>query len=470
MNCKFCGAQLEENVTVCPACGEALEEVAPVEETAPVEEVTPVEEAAPVEEVAPIEETAPVEEVAPAKKEKKAKKPMGKGAKAIIAICLVLVMLVGLAAGAIYALGFSFDWNNWKADNKNVKTSYTAADFMAKLSADTVVATLGDRELTNGMLQLYYGRQLWDLVEEYGDYLSYLGLDLSKPLSQQEFPYAEDMTWEHYFIEMAIDAWMQQQTLVLMAEAEDYKFPEGLQDHLNALGATLDAQAVQNGLKDGNALVQKEMGANTDVEIYTQYSAIYNQAAEYYSALYESMEPSTEQVEKYFDEHADELYQQYYITKETNPVIDVRHILLMPEVDSEESRAVCLQKAEALLQQWKDGVATEESFAQLANEHSKDPGSNTNGGLYEFVYQGDMVDTFDAWCFDESRKPGDTGIVETSYGFHIMYFVYGADEWYRASYQNFKSEMCAEMVATAAAKYELQVQYHKIVLSQINFD
>ena len=27
----------------------------------------------------------------------------------------------------------------------------------------------------------------------------------------------------------------------------------------------------------------------------------------------------------------------YYITKETNPVIDVRHILLMPEVDSEES-------------------------------------------------------------------------------------------------------------------------------------
>ena len=34
-----------------------------------------------------------------------------------------------------------------------------------------------------------------------------------------------------------------------------------------------------------------------------------------------------------------------------------------------------------------------------------------------------MVTEFNDWCFDESRKPGDHGIVETSYGYHLMYFV-----------------------------------------------
>ena len=150
--------------------------------------------------------------------------------------------------------------------------------------------------------------------------------------------------------------------------------------------------------------------------------------------------------------------------------MDVRHILLIPAETTEESKAACLQEAEALLEQWKTGEATEESFAQLANEHSEDPGSNTAGGLYEFVYPGKMVETFDAWCFDESRKPGDTGIVETDYGYHIMYFVYGADEWYRAAYQNMCGEMCQKMITNSYNDHPLEVYYHKVVLSKIDFE
>ena len=33
-----------------------------------------------------------------------------------------------------------------------------------------------------------------------------------------------------------------------------------------------------------------------------------------------------------------------------------------------------------------------------------------------------MVDAFENWCFDANRNPGDTGIVETTYGYHVMYF------------------------------------------------
>ena len=120
--------------------------------------------------------------------------------------------------------------------------------------------------------------------------------------------------------------------------------------------------------------------------------------------------------------------------EETNTV-NVRHILIQPETgklaegdegyeaEQEQLKAAAKQQAEELLEQWKSGGATEDFFAQLANENSSDGGSNTNGGLYEQVAPGQMVAAFNDWCFDASRKPGDTGIVETTYGYHVMYFV-----------------------------------------------
>ena len=117
---------------------------------------------------------------------------------------------------------------------------------------------------------------------------------------------------------------------------------------------------------------------------------------------------------------------------------DVRHILFMAdttgldsksetyEADLQAAKDAAKAKAEDALAQWKAGDATEDSFAALANELSEDGGSNTNGGLYTKVLKGQMVTEFNDWLFDESRKPGDTGIVfnEGSYtGYHVMYFV-----------------------------------------------
>ena len=121
---------------------------------------------------------------------------------------------------------------------------------------------------------------------------------------------------------------------------------------------------------------------------------------------------------------------------------NVRHILIAPEhsheegeehaedeTHSEEELAAAKATAEEILASWKAGEATEESFAALANEKSAD-GDGTTGGLYENVYPGQMVDNFNDWCFDVNRKPGDTGIVESSYGYHVMYFVGDSDVTY----------------------------------------
>ncbi len=107
--------------------------------------------------------------------------------------------------------------------------------------------------------------------------------------------------------------------------------------------------------------------------------------------------------------------------------IDVRHILFKfnetSEQPTDDEKKVTFEKAESLLNDWKNGDATEDSFAELAIQNTEDGGSKENGGLYEAVKPGQMVAAFDNWSFDKSRKPADTDIVETSYGYHVMYFV-----------------------------------------------
>lgn len=109
--------------------------------------------------------------------------------------------------------------------------------------------------------------------------------------------------------------------------------------------------------------------------------------------------------------------------------VNVRHILIRPvdeDADgtiSDAEKAAAEEKINGIYDEWKAGEATEESFAALANEKSEDPGSNTNGGLYENIFKGQMVSEFDSFCFAQ-HDSGDTGIVyNESTGYHLIYFV-----------------------------------------------
>lgn len=123
---------------------------------------------------------------------------------------------------------------------------------------------------------------------------------------------------------------------------------------------------------------------------------------------------------------------------------NVRHILVTEaNLDLAEGEKAgegeVLLAAQSILDQW-DG--TEEHFAKLAEEYTQDTGSVATGGLYENVMKGDMITEFNDWCYAEGRKAGDTGIVETTYGQHIMYFVgYGSNEYWH--------DACSDAMAEA---------------------
>lgn len=109
--------------------------------------------------------------------------------------------------------------------------------------------------------------------------------------------------------------------------------------------------------------------------------------------------------------------------------VTARHILFQTKDQnsgndlSEEEIAKKKTQAEDVLKKFNEGDKAEDSFAALANEYNEDTGSSSNGGLYEHIYPGQMVTEFNDWVFDANRKAGDVELVETDYGYHIIYFV-----------------------------------------------
>lgn len=125
-----------------------------------------------------------------------------------------------------------------------------------------------------------------------------------------------------------------------------------------------------------------------------------------------------------------------YVSQERNDTVtvNVRHALITPEGDTEDATeftddqwTAAEEKAKSILAQYVAGAKTPEAFGELAEEHSQDGRTaegalNAAGGLYTNVNPGDMVAEFDAWIFDSARVAGDTGLVKTTYGWHVMYF------------------------------------------------
>lgn len=119
------------------------------------------------------------------------------------------------------------------------------------------------------------------------------------------------------------------------------------------------------------------------------------------------------------------------IKRDNQYPVNVRQILFMvtdgadsdaTETETGHTDAEAKKLAEDALAKWKKGKATDESFAALATKLTEDTGSKESGGLYENVTKdSNYVEPFLNWCFADGRKKGDTGIIKTDYGYHVMY-------------------------------------------------
>ena len=445
MNCKKCNAEMVEDMKFCPACGAAQD-----------------------------------------------KNGLGAGKIALLvvlavaAIAVVAALVLGGKGGttpaettvpttAPAASGEATETTppmtvpaDGNPDDATCKGSYTLAEG-ATFNGDAVVATMGEHKLTNAELQVYYWMQVYDFLNQYGSYASMFGLDYTQPLDMQ-LSLEGAMTWQQYFLDAALDTWVNYQAMCNEANAASYVLDEEYVIYLQDLPESLESSALEMGYESAEDMIRRDMGPNASLAGYLNYLNNYYLGYMYYGDTLEQIPVTDAEVEAYYEAHIED-YKANGLEKTDERYVDVRHILITPEggdAATEEQWAAAEKEANDLLNEWLTKHPDEDGFAVMAEAYTDDPGSASNGGLYEDVYVGQMVPEFENWCFDASRQTGDYGIVKTTYGYHIMYFVGSDYVWYATAEADMLVEKGNEFLQSVLDKHPAEIDYSVIELGTVN--
>lgn len=470
MNCKFCGNEMDENQSSCTACGKDQE--------------TPVEAAV----------EAPTE-----KKPSNTKWLLIAGAAAVV----LLATIGTLVATGLIAFNTTAEPTETVTEltvAQETVVSATSGEFTSDITlamvdedgvfiphdfviddellteeiANTVVATVGDQEMNNTLFNYYYYQQYMNFFSEYGSYITMI-MDPSQSLATQML--SETQSIQDMLVQGAVYSYQQEAALYCAAQAEGFVLSEMYAVYAEDIEAQLTTDVVAQGFVDAEDYLISFYGPHATMDSFMQHVMLSLTAMDFIQQKTADVSNTEEEILAYYDENVDN-YTYYGVTKDS-VLVDARHVLITPKDDgnsttdeygsvvySEESWAAALAEAEALLADWEAGEATEDSFAAMATEFTEDPGSASTGGLYTDIYTGQMVETFDAWCFDASRQYGDTDIVETSYGYHIMYFVGSKadDTWYTTADDDLLYDKQVAIQEGYVNQYDFAVNYNNVAI------
>ena len=186
---------------------------------------------------------------------------------------------------------------------------------------------------------------------------------------------------------------------------------------------------------------------DAEVEAYFEKNQDNYKAREQVNVKFVRVNPADlvtpEEVQAYYGEN-----QQEFTTPEA---VKARHILKQfPKDATDEQKAETKTAAEELLKTVNAELAAGADFAELAKKHSEGPSGAQGGALRggnpklpagDYFARGDMVKPFEEAAFD-TLKPGEvSGLVETSYGYHII---------------KLEEKKAPEIQSFASAQYEIQ--------------
>ena len=487
MKCKYCDAEMADWGGFCPVCGKnnAVEPETADEQVLPSD----TEEGIDLPKEENVVEAAAEEEASDSNLKKMKRNMAMMGCVAVLAV-LATVLFFGIRGG--WDVSGWFDWLKPRENTIAYKDSYAVKDKKFAKKRDDVVATMGDEVLTNAQLQIYYWSEVYSFLSSNSSYLSYMNFDYTAPLDEQTCYFDAKLTWQQYFLQCALETWQSNAAFAMLARENNFAIPEEYREDLNNLETDLAEKAKEGGYESADAMVAESFGVGCTVADYKAYMDTYYLGYLYFAEQYDAIDPSMEEITAYFDANKETLGTQG-VKQDGSYTVDVRHILVMiktvaaemekDETANEESTEeetekidgytqaqwdACRKAAQDILDLYLAGEMTEEAFGELANEHSEDNnGKVTNGGLYTYVYEGEMMEDFNSWCFEKDRQVGDTGLVRTTYGYHVMYFVGSEETWITGTRSALIAEKSNEIVADALDRFTTQINYKKIVLTNV---
>jgi len=386
------------------------------------------------------------------------------------------------------------------------------------LAVNEVYARVNGEKVSRIEFDYNYNISLSNYLNQYGSYMSMLGMDLSGDLSAQM--YSDELTFHDFFTQMAIENIRNNKAL--LAEAEAAGFTCDTAADYAGFEERLKSAASEAGMSVKD-FVRENYGTYATLSRISRYVKEGLYLSAYYDTVMDSRMPSNEEAESYYNENRNDFdsvdyrlltvkaqlseapteeetaaamaeakkeaeaavktvatkgepnenitstYVPYLLrdwlfdssrkTGDTTVIentsahsyyvvaFEDRYLDQTPTVNI---RAVVTAdgNGQAILDEWKSGEATEESFADICDKYNDVSIISATGGLMEAVQPEKMSEDMAAWLSDSARKTGDTTVLtpeDDTYSY-VMYYIGESDPWWMVSTKNI-------LVGTAMEEY-----------------
>ena len=129
------------------------------------------------------------------------------------------------------------------------------------------------------------------------------------------------------------------------------------------------------------------------------------------------------------------------------PTVDVRVALTAED------------NGQAILDEWKSGAATEETFAEICDKYNDPAITTVEGGLLEGVMTTDVPTEIAEWMNDSSRQVGDTAVISPAsenYTYVVYYKGLNDPEWMQRIRTTLRNEKVSEYLGTFTENVDVQ--------------
>lgn len=412
-----------------------------------------------------------------------------------------------------------------------------------------------------------YNMALNNYMNQYGTYLSYMGLDLTGDLSTQM--YSDSLTFKDFFEKMAVENIIQTKALKAEAKAAGFTYDatKDYEDYLNYVSQAAEAAGMTE-----KQFVQENFGAYATTSRLKPIVMENLESSAYYDSVSDEKMPSDEDAENYYAENKDsydsidyrmtvinaelpteptdladktedttttdnttgststdsttgtdtttyepseaeiayameqakaeadtalksiakdgelkenakrtslasvtrewlfdesrkagdttviedETNNRYYVLAfekrylDETPTVDVRAVILSNDGDV---------SADSVLEEWKSGAATEDSFAELADKYNTASTTTSEGGLFEALSVSNVSDELKDWMTDSSRAQGDTAVIAPegeSYTYVVYFIGTNEAEWMKSIKNTLLTDIMADYLEEITANYSVE--------------
>ena len=314
--------------------------------------------------------------------------------------------------------------------------------------------TVGSHEIQKAEFDYYYYSSLNSFASTYGSYLSYFGLDTSKPLDQQQ--YSDTMTWDDYFQQQAVN--QLKNVYALTDEANEKGFEYDASSDYDDMVTSIKSYAQQQGVSE-DEYCKSVFGSDATLEGIKPYVEMSGLASAYYNDVkdeintyydenkdnYDSVdyrvckieadmpeeetesetEAQTETAAESISETAAESTSETAVTEtqtetesETMSAEESEAAAKAEEEAKEAAMAAAKAKADEMLSKIKDEASFEKVYDKYASDTTVD--SLNTDKKKSSISPTDVAN----WLFDADRQAGDTTVIEdtANNAYYVVYF------------------------------------------------